>query len=125
MRTCERYEIPFLVWFRFEKKSTKTTSSQGAERTLKEAVGVNMHTWFVGNVPIGHRAYNYPWGIIDEGKNGGKKVFFMKARILAGQADLADNKLGLDDFKWVTKEEIQPLVSGKYWRALKGALSDR
>lgn len=97
----------------------------GAERTLRESVGINMHTWFVGSVPIAHRVYDYPWGIIDEGKNGGKKVFFMKARILAGQADLADNKFGLNDFKWVTKEEIQSLVSGKYWKAVKHALIDR
>lgn len=83
-----------------------------------------MHTWFVGNVPIGHYAYKYPSGFTD-GDNIGKKVFFMKARILAGQVDLTDNKLGLEDFQWLTKEEIEKVAGKKYFKAVQHILVAR
>lgn len=83
-----------------------------------------MHTWFVGNVPIGHHVYKYPVGYTD-GENIGEKVFFMKARILAGQADLMGNKLDLDDFQWLTKEEIKEVVGKKYFKAVQHMLVAR
>jgi large subunit ribosomal protein L46 len=78
-----------------------------------------MNTWFVGNVPIGHLVHNYQKDV--EGKIG-EKVFFMKARIMAGQANLRDNKHGLEDFLWLTKEEVGEVVEKKYWEAVKHML---
>lgn len=49
----------------------------------------------------------------------------MKGRIMAGQANLAQNIYGLGDFKWLTREEIEKLVSPKYFSYVKGMLSDR
>lgn len=53
----------------------------------------------------------------------GEKIFFMKARILAGQADLslAQNK-NIEDFKWVSKEEVEKLVAPEYWLRVKNML---
>lgn len=80
-----------------------------------------MNTWFVGNVPIGHYHYKSP---IKEAESTylGKKVFFMKARIMAGQAALSNNKRDLVDFKWLTKEEIREATEKEYWRAVRHLL---
>lgn len=85
-----------------------------------------MNTWLVGHVPIGHHQVDYPEprpsGALQE---YGAKTFFMKARIMAGQVDLEENKLGLQDFKWLAKEELKRNVDGSYWRAIKNMLADR
>ena len=87
-----------------------------------------MNTWVVGNIPIGHQIYNYAQGIVNE-KSGsvlrGEKIFFMKARILAGQANLEDNKFELEDFQWLAKEEIQKAFNPRNWNAVKNVLPER
>ncbi|KAK2753239.1 54S ribosomal protein L17 mitochondrial [Arachnomyces sp. PD_36] len=99
-----------------------------AERSLEQAAGVNMNTWTVGHHPIGHYIYKLRKPKADE-KTGvqtlGEKTFFMKSRIMAGQADLKDNTQDLKDFKWLAKEEIQPLVNAQYWSAVKDMLAER
>ena len=80
----------------------------------------------------------------------GEKTFFMKARIMAGQADLsysasssvegsspkqattsrADGKdktlnMGveeIEDFNWLSKEEVEATVHPDYWRGVKHML---
>ena len=87
-----------------------------------------MNTWVVGNIPIGHQVYNYNQGIVNEEKElvlRGEKVFFMKARILAGQANLKDNLFGLEDFQWLAKEEIQKAFDPRNWNAVKNILCKR
>ncbi|KAF8423647.1 putative 54S ribosomal protein L17, mitochondrial [Tirmania nivea] len=99
---------------------------EAAMRALEESCGVNMNTWFVGNVPIGHYRYKFPSRAFtpteDETKYLGKKVFFMKARIMAGQANLENNKRGLVDFQWLTREEIEKTTTQDYWHAMKDLL---
>ena len=101
---------------------------QGAERIIVQTGGLNMNTWVVGNIPIGHQIYNYAQGIVDK-KRGlvlrGEKIFFMKARILAGQANLEDNKFELEDFQWLAKEEIQKAFNPRNWNAVKNVLPER
>lgn len=87
-----------------------------------------MNTWVVGNIPVGHQVYNYCQGIVNEEKGSvlrGEKIFFMKARILAGQANLKDNQFGLDDFQWLVKEEIQKAFQPRDWNAVKNILPER
>lgn len=55
----------------------------------------------------------------------GKKVFFMKGRIMAGQADLTKNEYGDLDFQWLAKEEVQDKVGEKYWSDVKNMLTER
>ena len=87
-----------------------------------------MNTWVVGNVPIGHYMQDY-YQPTETHKEGlillGQKTFFMKGRMMAGQADLHENKSGLKDFRWLSKEEIQKLVSPKYWSMTEDMLTER
>ena len=87
-----------------------------------------MNTWVVGNHPVGHYAGDFRKAMDNPElgtKELGEKVFFMKARIMAGQANLKENSFGLKDFQWVTKEELQKLVTSRYWSMTKDMLADR
>jgi large subunit ribosomal protein L46 len=86
-----------------------------------------MNTWLVGHVPIGHHQHNYtatrklPSGLTEHGA----KTFFLKARIMAGQVNLKENKLGLKDFKWLAKDELEKEVDSGYWKSVKNMLAER
>jgi large subunit ribosomal protein L46 len=99
-----------------------------------------MNTWVVGNHPVGHRVLDYPLRSKEEqdgpkdsaGKEAakrfdilGEKVFYMKARIMAGQANLTENTFGLKDFKWLAREELQKQVTRSYWDSIKNMLPAR
>jgi large subunit ribosomal protein L46 len=101
------------------------TQKQAAERILVDAGGVNMNTWLVGRVPIGHHQHNYLIQSSSTPNEIGLKTFFMRARIMAGQANLNNNKLGLSDFKWLAKEEVEKEVDKKYWHSIKNMLAER
>ena len=92
---------------------------KAAERVLVQTAGVNMNTWIVGHVPVGHHI------VEPSASRPGQKTFFMKARIMAGQADLKDNLFGLNDFKWLTKQELEKQVSRRYFSFIKNMLADR
>ncbi|KAH8769736.1 putative 54S ribosomal protein L17, mitochondrial [Hyaloscypha finlandica] len=99
---------------------------QGAERVLVQTAGVNMNTWIVGHVPVAHHIIN-PRFHPESGdlEKQGTRTFFMKGRIMAGQANLEGNMFGLSDFKWLTKQEVQKHVADKYWSYVKNMMSDR
>lgn len=93
-----------------------------------------MNTWVVGNHPVGHRVSDYKEpsndkeSKIEEKKRMqllGEKLFFMRARIMAGQADLKDNMFGLKDFKWLAREEVEQQVQRAYWNDIKNMLPAR
>ncbi len=87
-----------------------------------------MNTWVVGNAPVGHYVFDYPRATRNEEKGSvelGEKVFFMKSRIMGGQTNIAENKFGLEEFRWLTKEEIQKLVTRKYWSMTQDMLAER
>lgn len=72
-----------------------------------------MNTWLVGRHPIAYEK----WNPLLEGEEGDKtvarrgfNVFYMRARIMAGQADLTNNEYGADAFKWLTREEVRDHV---------------
>lgn len=87
-----------------------------------------MNTWVVGNMPVSHQVYNYSQAIVDKG-NGeelrGEKNFFMKARIMGGQANVKDNTFGIEDFRWLAREEIQNALHPRDWSGVKNILPDR
>jgi len=88
-----------------------------------------LNTWIVGHHPVGHYVNKY-WRpkVLDEEKKIrqlGEKTFFLKARIMAGQANLKDNKLGLTDFKWLAKDELQQELHPSYWKSVKHMLVER
>ncbi|KAI5362304.1 Putative ribosomal protein L46 [Septoria linicola] len=113
---------------------------QAAERVLLQAAGINMNTWVVGNHPIGHHSAAFqtpemstvlPNKLVStsnspfEREEFGVKTFFMKARIMAGQADLAANAYGDKDFLWLTREEIEKTVEPQYFKSIRGMLPGR
>lgn len=80
-----------------------------------------MNTWLVGHAPVGHYI-SLPFA---EASKPGEKTFFMKARIMAGQANLKDNMFGMEDFKWLTKQEVEKHVGKKYYSWVKNMLAER
>ena len=87
-----------------------------------------MNTWVVGNAPIGVDTVEYSSEYPKRSKiphEVGSKTFFVKARIMAGQANLKENTLGYTDFKWLAKNEIEKEVDGRYWRYIKNMLAER
>jgi large subunit ribosomal protein L46 len=52
------------------------------------------------------------------------KTFFMKARIMAGQADVASLS-GAEDFKWLAKDEIEKVFHPAYWMRVKHMLVEQ
>ena len=99
-----------------------------------------MNTWLVGNHPIGHYTYSYikpkmaailPNRLVStsteeiQQEEHGEKVFFLKGRIMAGQADLASNEFGDQDFQWLTKDEIEGVVTQAYWGSVRAMLTER
>ncbi|KAJ4293996.1 hypothetical protein N0V90_007685 [Kalmusia sp. IMI 367209] len=114
-------------WMFPQDKLNKETLKEAAHRILEYSSGVNMNTWVVGNVPVGHHQQDYLKALkTGSGLNElGLKTFFMKARIMAGQANLKDNQLGLTDFKWLAKEEIHKQVDKDYWKSIRNMLAER
>lgn len=105
-----------------------------------------MNTWVVGNHPVAHYHFDYPKPEMRtltyhqqqnsedssavaphtyQQEEYGEKVFFMKARIMAGQADLTKNAFGDQAFQWLAKSEIESLVTPKYWSSVRNMLMDR
>ncbi|KAI8340811.1 39S mitochondrial ribosomal protein L46-domain-containing protein [Chlamydoabsidia padenii] len=91
---------------------------EAAERQLEEACGKDMDVWFVGRQPISH----FKQSPSRKEDTEGLKVFFMKARMYAGQAK--PNNKDVSDFAWVTKDELATYLSPDYFKAVKDSLSD-
>ncbi|KIX03658.1 uncharacterized protein Z518_07211 [Rhinocladiella mackenziei CBS 650.93] len=119
---------------------------EAAQRILFSSLGPNMNTFFVGNHPVGHYVTHFaspqpaPPATTQKSKPSkstplkqdlaqsetmvdGEKTFFMKARIMAGQADLsaAENN-DVEDFRWLLKEEIEKAVHPDYWIRIRNML---
>ncbi|TKA73022.1 hypothetical protein B0A55_07048 [Friedmanniomyces simplex] len=125
----------------------KENLHQAAERILVQAFGINMNTWIVGNHPIGHHHMMYTFGgapaprvakiapnpVVSTSQNQpgfeqeeyGEKVFFMKGRMMTGQADLGKNVYGDSEFRWLAKEEVKQVVTGGYWKSVRNMLVER
>lgn len=87
-----------------------------------------MNTWMVGFHPVGHHVYNKRRPVVDQAtgiENRGEKTFFLKSRIMAGQADLSANTQNLKDFQWLSKEEISKFVRPEYYSSIKNMMADR
>ncbi|KAI6247170.1 54S ribosomal protein L17, mitochondrial [Erysiphe necator] len=112
----------------------KENLHKAAERIIAESCGLNMNTWIVGHVPI---AYHIPPlkkrtvpNTIDGNESQSsptknKAIFFMKGRIMAGQADLHDNYFNFDDFSWLTKEEISKIIPSSLFSSVNNSMPER
>ncbi|KAK2745377.1 54S ribosomal protein L17 mitochondrial [Myotisia sp. PD_48] len=97
-----------------------------AERGLHQSVGPDMNTWMIGYHPVGHFVQTFAKPIKSEAGTQllGEKTFFLKGRILAGQADI-QNDSDITDFKWLAKDEIEKHVIHPYWSSVKNMLAER
>jgi large subunit ribosomal protein L46 len=98
-----------------------------------------MNTWQVARHPVGH--YNFEYAVSepaaesnkekqvasvhDTAHAAGEKTFFIKTRIFAGQADIAQENARWEDFAWLSKEEIQQKVHDRYWSRIKNMLAEQ
>lgn len=92
---------------------------------MDQTAGVNMNTWIVGRVPVAHLVTDSVAGPDGAVQKKGEKTFFLKARIMAGQADLKDNPFGYTDFRWLTREELEKELKPEYFRGVRNMLADR
>lgn len=92
---------------------------------MKSAAGVNMNTWIVGRVPVAHMVTHPKFDEVTSLKKPGEKVFFLKGRIMAGQADLKDNQMGYKDFHWLTREELEEKMEPDYFHSVRNMMADR
>ncbi|BFZ53411.1 hypothetical protein PYCC9005_000434 [Savitreella phatthalungensis] len=90
----------------------------GAERAVGMTCGKDLKYWMVARHPVGHHAYEYATPRAD---HPGAKVFWLKARALAGKPVPA-KQAGVNAVAWLTREEIQQTVSEEYWAAIEELL---
>lgn len=102
----------------------KENLRDAAERILTQTAGLNMNTWIIGHAPAGHHIIS-PYYNEQKLERPGVKTFFMRARIMAGQANLKDNLFGLSEFKWLTKQEVEKHVAPRYFSAVRNMMHDR
>ncbi|GAA5868010.1 hypothetical protein JCM3774_001566 [Rhodotorula dairenensis] len=98
---------------------------EAAQRELVEETGPNVDVWPVGRAPAG--AFSYPFPASHQKKFpefDSARVFFMPMRMIRGQA-VPNEKEGIVDFAWLTKEEVKDKVSEEYWQAVEPILSDQ
>ncbi|PNF31154.1 39S ribosomal protein L46, mitochondrial [Cryptotermes secundus] len=100
------------------------TMLQTAERVLREKCGDDLTVQFYGNAPCGVYKYKYPKMFVSREEEGpvGAKVFFFKAQYIAGYVD--HNKLKLQEFKWLGREELMSSLSQEYYRNISQFLID-
>lgn len=93
-----------------------------------------MNTWMVGRAPVAHEHREPVYTGGREGEAGaerriktyGRDVFYLRARIMAGQVDLSGNKWGVTDFKWLTKDELLAgAVSQQTMHSVKNSMPAR
>jgi large subunit ribosomal protein L46 len=109
-----------------------------AQRVLRECAGAHMNTWFVGRHPVGwygwsrQRPVDAHGTVLSTDQAEGnemvtvaEKTFFIKSRIMAGQANVHGNARHVVDFKWLCKEEVQKVVTPAYWAGVKNMLVEQ
>jgi len=88
-----------------------------------------MNTWLVGRAPIAHyiQRPRFEGEVEDETTlvKRGDKIFFLKGRIMAGQANLEGNTLGVKDFKWLTKHELKEVLPEDYFHSVRNMFAER
>lgn len=84
-----------------------------------------MNTWIVGRIPVAHHVVKPV--LADDGAvtQRGAKTFFLKGRIMAGQAHLRDNPFGYVDFRWLAKDELEATLAPEYYKSVRGMMADR
>lgn len=104
--------------WRFPAKALTDTKHQNlhdvAPASVTEVLGDKMDIWMVSNLPV---------GLYKSAKAADEKTYFLRGHVLAGNAELAKSKDGeVEEFQWLTKEEIEKLVESNYWSNVEDLL---
>ncbi|OLN83679.1 54S ribosomal protein L17, mitochondrial [Colletotrichum chlorophyti] len=105
--------------------ATDENLHEAAQRILDETAGVNMNTWMVGRAPVAAHVQKPLTKEDQTVVSKGQKTFFLKGRIMAGQADLSANKHEYKEFKWLTKEELAEVLEPGYYHSVRNMMADR
>lgn len=92
---------------------------QAAQRELEEECGTDLKVQFLSNSPVAFHNYKHN---TEKDSIFGSKVFFFKAQYVSGSVKL--NLKELEQYVWVTKEEMKQYVSNDYYNAIAPALMD-
>ena len=86
-----------------------------------------MNTWIIGRAPVAHfvREPKFASDNPSRVQVPGEKCFFLRGRIMAGQADLEDNPLCLVDFGWMTRDELRRRLTKTYFEATEPTMDLR
>ncbi|ODQ66113.1 hypothetical protein NADFUDRAFT_46647 [Nadsonia fulvescens var. elongata DSM 6958] len=85
---------------------------EAAERGLRQIGGTGMNTWTVSSTPTAVIA-----------GTGSIKEFFIKSHILAGQFSAIKSEI--EDFAWLTKEELKEKFDKQYYETLEPVISEQ
>ncbi|SPO01019.1 related to MRPL17 - mitochondrial ribosomal protein, large subunit [Cephalotrichum gorgonifer] len=105
--------------------STDEALHDTARRALDDTAGLNMNTWIVGRVPVAHLVTKPKYAEDGTETERGVKSFFLKGRIMAGQANLEGNPFGYKDFKWLTRDELKETLAPEYFRGVRNMMAER
>ncbi|SNX86679.1 related to MRPL17 - mitochondrial ribosomal protein, large subunit [Melanopsichium pennsylvanicum] len=83
-----------------------------APTAVTDTLGNNMDIWLVSNLPV---------GLYKSANSTAEKTYFLRAHVLAGNAELA-KKDQVEEFQWLTKEEIEKLMDSNYWKNVQDLL---
>jgi len=83
-----------------------------AERILRTCCGESLQAQFMGNAPSGFYKYKYSKDPPTDGQPVGAKVFYFKAQLKSG--DVIKSSPEVEDYLWLTKEELPSYVPASY-----------
>ncbi|EGC32362.1 hypothetical protein DICPUDRAFT_57141 [Dictyostelium purpureum] len=104
-----RYEWQFPATNWIKGESIKNT----AERALRDSVGSKWKYWIPSQSPCGVYKYRVENDVQDLIKAEGIKEFFFRAHYFGGE--LQFNPKIVEDYKWVSKEELKEYFTGDYY----------
>lgn len=104
--------------WRFPAKALTDAKHQNlhdvAPASVSEHLGNKMDIWMVSNLPV---------GLYKPANAAAEKTYFLRGHVLAGNAELTDSKSGqVEEFQWLTKEEIEKLMESNYWSNVEDLL---
>lgn len=85
---------------------------QVAPSSVTDILGNKMDIWMVSNLPVG--LYKPADAAVD-------KTYFLRGHVLAGNAELNKGN-DVEEFQWLTKEEIEKLMDSTYWSNVEDLL---
>lgn len=85
-----------------------------APASVTESLGNKMDIWMVSNLPV---------GLLKSTNAPAEKTYFLRGHVLAGNAELTKSNEGqVEEFQWLTKEEIEKLMESHYWSNVEDLL---